>query len=263
MPLTELFQEEVLSLIAANRSPDNYVAGAIVIHQQKDSPRFSQDMDLFHDAAEAVAQSATADAAVLNGHGFKMEWLLQQPSFVRGIVSRGEESLRLEWAYDSAFRFFPAEKDPRYGYRLHMADVATNKVLALASRQEMRDTVDVLHLDATYLSLGAICWAACGKDAGFTPDFLLDQIGRHARFSREDLQRLALARPLDPIELKKQWLSVVERAVELIEELPVEDAGCLYLNRDGAPVSPDPTCVEFKALVRHFGSIKGAWPRVV
>jgi hypothetical protein len=261
MPLTP-FQEKVLRLIAANRSPDSYVAGAIVIHQQKESPRFSHDVDLFHDAAEAVARSVTADAAVLGSHGFKVEWILQQPTFVRGIVSLEGESLRLEWAYDSAFRFFPVEKDPGCGYRLHMADAATNKVLALASRQEARDTVDILHLDATYLSLGAICWAACGKDPGFTPDFLLDQIGRHARFSREDLQRLDLAHPLEPTDLKKQWLAAVERAAELIENLAIEDAGCLYLNRNGSPVSPDPTGAEFKTLIRHFGSVKGAWPRI-
>lgn len=85
-----------------------------------------------------------------------------------------DQQLKMEWAYDSAFRFFPVQTDDLCGYRLHDADAATNKVLALAGRSEIRDFVDVLHLHDTYLSLGALVWAASGKDPGFTPEFLLD-----------------------------------------------------------------------------------------
>ena len=59
----------------------------------------------------------------------------------------GHSSLKLEWAHDSAFRFFPVEHDAFCGYRLHAADAAVNKMLAMAGRVEVRDFVDVLHLD--------------------------------------------------------------------------------------------------------------------
>jgi hypothetical protein len=39
--------------------------------------------------------------------------------------------------------------------------------------------------------------------------------------------------------------------------------GCLYLDRAGKPVCPDPATTEFPKLTRHFGSVKGAWPRIV
>jgi len=39
--------------------------------------------------------------------------------------------------------------------------------------------------------------------------------------------------------------------------------GCLYLDRTGQPVCPDPAATEFPKLMRHFGSVKGAWPRIV
>ncbi len=56
MPVSEL-QGRVLREIAANRSPDSYLAGATVLHRADDSPRFSQDLDFFHDLEEAVAAS--------------------------------------------------------------------------------------------------------------------------------------------------------------------------------------------------------------
>ena len=42
MPLTSS-QAEILRQIAANRSPESYVAGATVLHRDADSPRFSED----------------------------------------------------------------------------------------------------------------------------------------------------------------------------------------------------------------------------
>ena len=66
------------------------------------------------------------------------------------------------------------------GWRLHLFDVATNKALALSARTETRDYVDIVELHKTY-PLPAICWAACGKDPGFTPLSLLKMMKRFAR----------------------------------------------------------------------------------
>src|SRR6266480_28551 len=82
--------------------------------------------------------------------------------------SRGGEVLEIDWAADSAFRYFPIERDAQLGWRLHLFDVATNKALALSARTETRDYVDIVELHKTY-PLAAICWAACGKDPGFSP----------------------------------------------------------------------------------------------
>jgi len=70
----------------------------------------------------------------LQAAGYRLEWLLRTPSFYRAVVMVQQQQLKLEWAQDSAFRFFPVEADARLGYRLHDADAATNKMLALAGR---------------------------------------------------------------------------------------------------------------------------------
>jgi hypothetical protein len=259
MPLTKL-QINVLKTIAVNRGPDSYLAGATVQHMKKNSPRFSRDIDLFHDIADRVAECAESDAAVLARAGYKLEWLLRTTAFHRAVISKHSEHLRIEWAQDSAFRFFPLQEDPLCGFRLHDADAAVNKILALAGRQEARDFVDALHLDATYLPLGALVWAGCGKDPGFTPDLILDQASRHVAYTQDDIDRLSLRAPLDIRELKKQWLAASDRAQNLIAELPPEDVGCLYLDNDGKPASPNANSLG--KLVRHYGSVGGAWPVV-
>ena len=113
MPLSTI-QADVLRLIAANRSPDSYVAGATVLHRAEDTPRYSADLDLFHDLEDSVARSAETDAATLKGAGFELSWLLRTPAFHRAVVRREERALRLEWAQDSAFRFYPVQDDERF-----------------------------------------------------------------------------------------------------------------------------------------------------
>ncbi len=47
---------------------------------------------------------------------------------------------------------------------------------------------------------------------------------------------------------------------DTLESLP--DVGCLYLDAAGRPVGPHPTSPDFLHLRRHFGTAKGAWPRI-
>jgi hypothetical protein len=259
MPISD-FQAGVLRAIAANRSPDSYLAGATVLHRADDTPRYSLDVDFFHDVEDSVARCASADAATLDEAGYAFSWTLRNPSFHRGVVSKDDHRLKMEWAQDSAFRFFPVLADEQCGYRLHEVDAAINKVLALAGRDEVRDFVDILYLHEHYLSLGALAWAGCGKDPGFTPEFLLQQANRHVAYTQADLDRLQLAAPLDLHRMKAQWIGALEEAGRLVTALPAEELGCLYLDANQQPVTPEPNANSFTDLTRHYGCIRGAWP---
>lgn len=259
MPLTAI-QQQVLRLLAEHRNPENYLAGATVLHRTPTSPRYSQDLDFFHDIEECVAGSAELDAEVLRHGGYAVDWILRTPTFYRAVARGADEQIKIEWAVDTAFRFFPVERDEQCGFRLHPIDAAINKLLALAGRLEIRDFVDTLYVHEMSLALGALAWAACGKDPGFTPELLLDQMGRHTVYTETDLARLDLARPLRLSDMKRQWLAAHEQALQLVRSLPASDLGCLYLGTDGCPVTPDPTLPTFPSLLRHWGSLKGAWP---
>ncbi len=258
------FEQELLRLLAANRNPDSYVAGATVLNQNPSSPRTSKDVDVFHDTIESVVKSADRDIATLRANGFEvLEAGRRHDTFYRALVRSGGGQTKIEWAFDSAFRFFPVEPDPDMGWRLNFWDAAVNKVLALAGRSEVRDWVDVLHLHARHLHLGALGWAGTGKDPGLSPEAIIRWGGRQAVYRPEDLADLTLSEPVTLPQLKERWLEASSAALELIAGLPPGEVGCLYLDRAGKPVRPDPTSTEFSQLTRHFGTVKGAWPHAV
>jgi hypothetical protein len=233
------------------------------LHRDPGSPRFSGDIDLFHDEVRLVAENAQRDFATMRAAGLAVEWATRSETFHRAWVTIGDERLKLEWVFDSAFRFFPVEPDPVLGYRLHPADLATNKMLAAAGRRVIRDFLDVLHLHETYLSLGALAWAATGKDPGMSPLFILNELVRTSKYQPKDLEDVTLARPISLVELKQKLLGAVREAEELIGRLPASEVGCLYLDAAGKVVTPDPEAAGFAGLTRHFGSLRGSWPRVV
>lgn len=64
MPLTNI-QTEILRLLAAQRDPESYVAGATALN--RDAPRYSGYIDIFHDREERVAFAALTDAKTPRG----------------------------------------------------------------------------------------------------------------------------------------------------------------------------------------------------
>ena len=69
MPLTT-FQSETLRLLAAHRSPESYLALGTVLNAGADSPRYSQDLDIFQDVEGSVLTSAETDTATLRQAGW-------------------------------------------------------------------------------------------------------------------------------------------------------------------------------------------------
>jgi hypothetical protein len=69
MPLSKI-QSDILRLLAAHRDPESYVAGSTPL--TRDTPRYSGDIDVFHDREERVGQAATQDIALLQKHGYTL-----------------------------------------------------------------------------------------------------------------------------------------------------------------------------------------------
>jgi len=258
MPLTD-YQEKLARLLSANRSHDSYLAGGAAILIEPNSTRFSRDLDYFHDSEARVAEAFEADRALLESDGYLLDIDLQQAGFVRAIVRQGDEATRVEWARDSAWRFLPTVRDERVGFVLHPVDLAVNKVLALAGRDEPRDVLDTLHYHRNLMPLGALCWAACGKDPGFTPLSLLELLRRRGRVREEDLARLALAEPIDLHALKAEWHEALDGVGGFVESRPPDEIGCLYYS-PSEQAFVDPRGVS--DVVPHYGRPGGVLPRI-
>jgi hypothetical protein len=120
----------------------------------------------------------------------------------------------------------------------------------------------LVYLHEQHLRLGALAWAAGGKDPGMTPEAIIHWARRNAIYRQDELDDLQLGVLITLPELKGRWMEASQSALDLIARLPPFEMGCLYLNPAGQPVCPDPASAEFPKLSRHFGSVKGAWPRI-
>jgi hypothetical protein len=258
VPLTE-YQASLARLLSANRSFDSYLAGGAAILIEPNTTRFSHDLDYFHDSEARVADAFAADRGLLEADGCAVAVELNQPGYIRAVVRKGGQATKVEWARDSSWRFMPTVRDERVGFLLHPVDLAVNKVLALAGRDEPRDLLDALHLHRRVLGLGPLCWAACGKDPGFTPLSVLELLRRRGRVRPEDFDRLDLVEPIDIHELKRGWLDALDSVEPFVASRLADEIGCLYYSASNrAFVDPR----DVADAVPHFGRPGGVLPRI-
>ena len=123
MPLSRI-QSEILRLLASHRDPESYVAGSTPLN--RNTLRYSGDIDVFHDREERVAEAALGDSKVLKEAGYALTWLRQLPSIYSAELGKDNEVTRLEWVVDSDYRFFPAIRDELSGFALLPVDLALN-----------------------------------------------------------------------------------------------------------------------------------------
>ena len=235
MPLSNI-QVDILRLLASHRDPE---------------------IDVFHDREERVQEAAEHDAAFLSEQGYTLRWLRREPLIFTVLASRADEQTKLEWLVDSDFRFFPVVPDETFGYVLHPVDLATNKVAAAYGRREPRDVVDLVTIHEQILPLGTVVWASVGKTLGFTPEGVIAEIRRNARYTEADFRRVDSDPPVDPAATMIRLREVLAEAEAFVLSMPTSLAGLLFL-RLGHVVQPDPA--RLPEYQTHSGKRRGQWP---
>lgn len=260
MPLTSI-QAKIARILAVNRSPDSHLAGGAALHFVPNSKRYNNDPDYFHDSVERVATAFQSDRAELERNGFSVEVEMNQPGYLRTLFSLGNDRTKIEWAHDSAWRFMPAMHNPDVGFRLHPIDIAVNKVLALAGRDEPRDFLEILYINREILPLGPLCWAAAGKDPGFSPASLLELLKRRGRYRPEDFSALMVTEPIDLPGMKTEWLKMLSEADAFIRNAPPDQIGCLYYSRTRELFVDPQRHADTADIAPHYGRPGGVLPR--
>lgn len=265
MAITGL-QRNILVLLAAERRRrgESYVAGGVALNALLAMPRKSRDIDLFHDTSEALAATWASDRDLMHANGFGVQVLRETPSFVDAVISRGNDQTAMQWARDSAFRFFPLMADDLMGLVLHPFDLATNKILAMVGRLEVRDWIDVIGCDRRIQPFGYLVWAACGKDPGYNPVSLLAS-ARRLHYSRDEVNTLDFeGNPPDAAALGREWQTVLEEASAICRSLPAERLGTCVITKSGELFRGDraelETALAGNTLAFHEGRIGGSWP---
>ncbi len=100
-------------MLAVHRDPESYVAGSTPLNVN--APRYSADIDVFHDREERVARAAEEDSAVLQANGYDLQWLRREPAIFAVVAGKSSETTKLEWAVDADYRFFPTVPDETFG----------------------------------------------------------------------------------------------------------------------------------------------------
>lgn len=254
MPLTSL-QSDILKLLASQRDPESFLAGSTPLN--RNTLRYSGDIDVFHDREEKVAAAALGDAKALEQAGYSVTWLRQLPSLYSAQIEFNGEATRIEWVVDSDYRFFPARPDELMGYVLDPIDLAINKALAAAGRREVRDIVDLAYYHEKILPLGAIVWAAVDKSPGFTPEGLIAEIRRNSRYSAAEWKSIVAAEPVDATSVLLRLRNALDEAEVFVAKMPTSKAGLLFL-KEGNVVQPDPGHLE--NYETHAGQRRGHWP---
>ena len=119
-----------------------------------------------------------------------------------------------------------------------------------------------------FAQLGLLAWAACGKDPGYSPLFLLEEAARSAHFSAPQYENLIFdGAPPDPLELGKKWRAMLAGAREIVEILPPEEVGQCVMSAEGTLCNLAPqelrAALQRNELRFHQGRVCGAWPQIV
>ena len=243
MPLTAI-QRSVAEVLRPHRSEHNYVAGGAALNREW--PRLSDDMDIFLDDRNRLPHSVESELEALRNAGYAVELTMANDLAVETVLRKGGEETRVQWFddEDTCRRFFPAQDDPEFGYRLHDADLAVNKVLCAARRNSAaRDAVDLVNIVERYAPLGPLAWAVSGKAPDMAPPSTLRAIRANAfGYAEEEVETVRME---DGSRMEWRRLrQVLDRALEVASDYceriaPAEYPGCLFVDADERPVEAD------------------------
>jgi hypothetical protein len=261
------YQIEILRHLSDRRKRDgvSYVAGGAALNYILNTTRRSRDIDIFHDTTEALRETWISDKQSLSEAGYVIDIIREAPAFIEADVKNGENHVLMQWTRDSAFRFFPLIEDDVLGLTLHPFDLATNKVLAMAGRLEVRDWIDTIESHRVVQPLGYLIWAAAGKDPGINPDMLLSEAAR-LHYSQMEIDNLDFGSDHPSASLLSiEWKNAISEGKEIIDLLPENHLGeCILTSDTKGLYRESPAKLNqdlLKSKITYFkGSIGGAWP---
>lgn len=241
MPLTPL-QREVVRILAPFRDAHDFVGGGAVLNV--DWPRLSDDTDIFHDARGELPRRVDREIAALEAAGFSVETTTSDNWMVEIVLRKYGFETKVQWLDEpeTTRRFFPAVADAGFGFRVHRADLAVNKVLCAARRRTApRDAVDLVSIVERYAPLAPLVWAIAGKDDGMAPPETIRRI-RAIVFGYADEEiravRMQDGRTMTRDEVRAVLGDALDGAAGYCEDTaPADHVGHLFVDAEDRPVA--------------------------
>ena len=234
MPLDE-FQKGVIAVISSNRDARSPFAGGSVIQQH--GIRLSDDQDIF--AAGDLDELMQRDAASLDAAGYTVQLRRSFDGFRESLVMKPLiGSTTLQWTHGLVREFFAPVPDPKFGWRLHFADLAVNKVLTAGSRMKKRDFVDIWMLDRHVIPLWRMACAVPGKDPDFSPFSVVEEASRNWHFAKgRDDDRVEVVIDVSIDRMGPDLRNSFYEARSILREIDPSHYGRLQVDADGHAVA--------------------------
>jgi len=159
--------------------------------------RKSRDLDFFTPVENLILPFSQRLEVSLIKENLRVQRLRGFHSFVELSVNSEDDSTAVHFGLDSLFRFEqPSDIEEIPGVRIDsLIDLATNKLLALFGRAELRDFIDVYFIVKERYSRENLMDKSAQKDPGFDPYWFGVAMERIDRFSDDSPDMLLLTRP--------------------------------------------------------------------
>lgn len=203
------FQKAFLRLFA--NLPDQerfYLTGGTALAEYYLGHRLSYDLDLFTNEANLIVPFSYRVEQAVQSADMKITVVRRFASFVEFQVHQGENTLKIDLALDSPFRFAPVELGDAGVMVNDFQDIRTDKTLAFFGRAEPRDAVDLYFLlqNTKFEELAEL---ARQKDTGFDLYWFAVALNRTSKFP-DEIERwpVKMLIDFDPVDLKRSFQSL-------------------------------------------------------
>jgi hypothetical protein len=197
MEILTPFQQHILTAIGhSDLASSFYLTGGTALAVYHLQHRYSEDLDFFADAREAMTGVTAIAGEIAQELGAHIEFTRTFPTFVETfLTNQAGERVKIDFAFDTPFRLQPTTADPAYGIRLDtLTDMASNKLAALFGRSEPKDFVDVYFICQELMPFVTLYEHANQKHVGMTHYWL-------ALAMRNVLKVQFLPRMIKPIQI--------------------------------------------------------------
>jgi hypothetical protein len=198
-------------LAAFSHLPDQarfYLTGGTALTEFYLGHRLSFDLDLFTSDQELILPTSYQIEELFAASGLEIAIIRRFASYVEFVIRQGDESLRVDLALDSPFRFSsPVESE--IGVLVNdLQDLQVDKLLAYYGRAEPRDAVD-LYFILKDISVDKLLELAAKKDPGFDLYWFAIALNRAERFP-DEIERwpVKILQPVSALGLKTSLLDL-------------------------------------------------------
>lgn len=182
-----------------------YLTGGTALSEFYFGHRLSYDLDIFTVEKDLVLSFSRIVEEKLKNRSFSVEVIRRFASFAEFELTKKDEKVRLQLAYDSPFRFQNPEESDLNIMVNDYQDIVVDKLLAFFGRVEPRDAVDLFFI-LKKENIEKLSQLAVQKDPGFDLYWLAVALEKVEEFPDEISKwPVEMLLKLDARELKAEF----------------------------------------------------------